>query len=837
MTRQRRQQESSQSKSFLTKTVTQQAQAQEQTNFMRETVENSTHQKSQFQADLAAVPVQRESGKAQENTGNEQKPPNHTGLPDSLKAGLENLSGIDMGDVRVHYNSPKPFQLNALAYTQGTDIYVGLGQEHHLPHEGWHVVQQKQGRVKPTIQRDSIKFNEDAHLEQEAEAMGRIAIREQNYNIFPIFPTSINPRGKRHIIQKKDLAPFIHPQQKIDQKVTAKDSIAYDKLTKEHVMTGFGLETNGQRWYSQIKWKSVNDDTGDGQDVEANPLGPDHLLGSTTGGDNPKQVTDRTRFLSNYTGKEYVRGHLLNEQVGGSGKRAENLAAIPSLANKDHSNNIEKKIVDWVKEGAWLYYHLEIKFSYENLTDQDKVKIKEKLDEPNSKMPRHEAKKILRDGKIHYANMMIASWNTFDASGKATNHQSSTITIRPPKSVARGAVPIVQKPDEILTPDEVVSATLPSDFVRLSKRDIQKARGVNLKKKNAEDMFGDFKKNIQFPVQITNNNLVTGNQRLVEQKKLLSLPSYNRNVDFEFIKKWLIQWEKTFVTQFDKETRADKWKNLATRPMFKTRLKNAEKASKKVLTDFIEYLIRQLKTRKTVEITDVQVIRNQLDYMYKRLLRQINHITNGVKTINRFVPEVSIEETDIVKAVEQYKLQQAFVNIDSEIKAISYKTLIGTTPIRVDAPVLWQRNYGYKDPVKAKPETKKRHRESAEEALVTGPSTATKARKIIRESHWTDKKTEIDLEKLLKHTCAESLSYMLKHDNTLRGMENEKKTIQDNWMKHRRDFYVFLQKQKNPRHSATKIEYQKWIWSKMRKLYSDVLMAHRSKQNRGLAIK
>ncbi|HCC51392.1 MAG TPA: hypothetical protein DEQ30_04490, partial [Porphyromonadaceae bacterium] len=74
-------------------------------------------------------------------------PINKTGLPDDLKTGIENLSGYSMDDVRVHYNSGKPAQLQALAYTQGTDIHVAPGQEKHLPHEAWHVVQQKQGRV------------------------------------------------------------------------------------------------------------------------------------------------------------------------------------------------------------------------------------------------------------------------------------------------------------------------------------------------------------------------------------------------------------------------------------------------------------------------------------------------------------------------------------------------------------------------------------------------------------------------------------------------------------------------------------------------------------------
>lgn len=77
---------------------------------------------------------------------------NNTGLPDSLKHGIESLSGMSMDNVKVHYNSAKPAQLNAHAYAQGTDIHLAPGQEKHLPHEAWHVVQQAQGRVKPTMQ-------------------------------------------------------------------------------------------------------------------------------------------------------------------------------------------------------------------------------------------------------------------------------------------------------------------------------------------------------------------------------------------------------------------------------------------------------------------------------------------------------------------------------------------------------------------------------------------------------------------------------------------------------------------------------------------------------------
>jgi hypothetical protein len=103
--------------------------------------------------------------------------PNRTGLPDTLKAGVESLSGMDLSDVRVHGNSSKPAQLNALAYTQGDDIHVAPGQEKHLAHEVWHVVQQRQGRVKPTMQSGGVDINDDASLEREADTMGARAAR------------------------------------------------------------------------------------------------------------------------------------------------------------------------------------------------------------------------------------------------------------------------------------------------------------------------------------------------------------------------------------------------------------------------------------------------------------------------------------------------------------------------------------------------------------------------------------------------------------------------------------------------------------------------------------
>jgi hypothetical protein len=112
-----------------------------------------------------------------ETTAQLEEKPNNTGLPNQLKSGIESLSGMSLDNVKVHYNSAKPTQLNAHAYAQGTDIHVAPGQERHLPHEAWHVVQQAQGRVKPTAQMNGTAVNDDVGLETEADVMGAKALQ------------------------------------------------------------------------------------------------------------------------------------------------------------------------------------------------------------------------------------------------------------------------------------------------------------------------------------------------------------------------------------------------------------------------------------------------------------------------------------------------------------------------------------------------------------------------------------------------------------------------------------------------------------------------------------
>ncbi len=97
-------------------------------------------------------------------------------LPRPIRAGVERQSGLSLDAVTVHYNSPRPAALQALAYAQSREIYLAPGAEAHLPHEAWHVVQQAQGRVPGRAVVSGVALNDDAALEREADEMGARAI-------------------------------------------------------------------------------------------------------------------------------------------------------------------------------------------------------------------------------------------------------------------------------------------------------------------------------------------------------------------------------------------------------------------------------------------------------------------------------------------------------------------------------------------------------------------------------------------------------------------------------------------------------------------------------------
>lgn len=225
--------------------------------------------KAEKQAPISTIlseynsPLQR---KATEDKEPLQKKANNTGLPDNLKSGIENLSGHSMDDVKVHYGSSKPAELQAHAYAQGSDIHVAPGQEKHLPHEAWHVVQQKQGRVKPTMQmKGKVNINDDTVLETEADVMGAKSLQmkqtENNQFISDANTNSVNIYQLIVIAGKRKKA--------VEKWAGDKAQDVIDWFETDEDMTGIdaALEMKFSDW-----WKNVHENDGSAPKVvAANP--------------------------------------------------------------------------------------------------------------------------------------------------------------------------------------------------------------------------------------------------------------------------------------------------------------------------------------------------------------------------------------------------------------------------------------------------------------------------------------------------------------------------------------------------------------------------------------
>lgn len=132
------------------------------------------------------------------------KIPNNTGIPNAIKAGAENLSGLDLSAVKVHYNSDKPQQFGAYAFALGTDIHISSGNEDLLPHELWHVVQQLNNKVSATEQINNTPINKDMSLEKEAIQMGKkiITISKQDLLHIPQAPLQQKKISSSGVLQQ-----------------------------------------------------------------------------------------------------------------------------------------------------------------------------------------------------------------------------------------------------------------------------------------------------------------------------------------------------------------------------------------------------------------------------------------------------------------------------------------------------------------------------------------------------------------------------------------------------------------------------------------------------------
>ena len=226
--------------------------------------------------------------------------PNNTGMPDNLKSGIESLSGYSMDNVRVHYNSSKPATVQALAYTQGTDIHVAPGQEKHLPHEAWHVAQQMAGRVAPTTNINGMPVNDNAALEHEADVMGEKAVTQRRET------SGLNEAS-------------------IGEEVCQRTQITYKPM--------------------EIEVRGVTGKITVGHITNA-ILTPGQPVHGTAPDNSQNELMDAIK--PNGSSKNpYIKGHLLNHHLGGLGIAA-NMIPITDKANKLHEMFVEEGVKNLV---------------------------------------------------------------------------------------------------------------------------------------------------------------------------------------------------------------------------------------------------------------------------------------------------------------------------------------------------------------------------------------------------------------------------------------------------------------------------------------------------------
>jgi len=190
-----------------------------------------------------------------------QKKGNSTGLPDTLKSGIEHLSGMDISDVKVHYNSAQPAQLNALAFAQGTDIHVGPGQEKHLPHEAWHIVQQKQGRVKPTMQMKEMPVDDNTHqfvfqLVPDPRIY-QLVSAEKVAQLIYLFDRSPGSDDKKPRWSEEKKPPFSYIRSGIHNDGEHGPDALYERLAGHDLFYGIAYEDSKEFQEFQVKLQAI----------------------------------------------------------------------------------------------------------------------------------------------------------------------------------------------------------------------------------------------------------------------------------------------------------------------------------------------------------------------------------------------------------------------------------------------------------------------------------------------------------------------------------------------------------------------------------------------------
>lgn len=143
------------------------------------------------------------------NTKTEKKAGNKQ-LPKDLSDNLESSFGQDFSNVALSKNSQQAKRLNAHAFAKGENIHFAPGQfnpstergKNLIGHEFTHIVQQRNGLVKPTIKLGKrLLGNEDRGLENEADYFGKKAAKGEPVSKYR--SSSLGIRNSLRTVQAK----------------------------------------------------------------------------------------------------------------------------------------------------------------------------------------------------------------------------------------------------------------------------------------------------------------------------------------------------------------------------------------------------------------------------------------------------------------------------------------------------------------------------------------------------------------------------------------------------------------------------------------------------------
>ena len=235
-----------------------------------------------------------------------------------------------------YYNSSKPATAQAFTYTHKTDIHVTPSQEKYPLHEEWHVAQQMADRISPTTNIKSKLVNDNAALENEADAIRDSAIEQKN-----------NYPKDTHRISKNVLQLYSH----IDYTTQEVNYSKVIPISQTSYITERATEIVGKHAHAEL-----------------DPS--DRLTGSGPARNTHKSLMDSIKVIQH--GKKFIKGHLMNDHLGGIGEWY-NLFPISDLSNKNHLNTAEAMAKEGVKEGFWVFYDVDAKDISNNISENPHV--------------------------------------------------------------------------------------------------------------------------------------------------------------------------------------------------------------------------------------------------------------------------------------------------------------------------------------------------------------------------------------------------------------------------------------------------------------------------------